>query len=364
MLGGLSEADPASRRGHESEASEAKEDIGLIIDFHIHFTPEEIVRRGNPAVDDGPRVVYQDGIPSYTLHRGLFTLDGHLQAMDLAGIRVAVLSSGAGMAGDLPTCRLVNEWAAAAKGQHPGRFEALAHLPPFGGEEALDELRRCRSEWGFPGAVTTSSIDGRSLDDPGLDPYYAALEELGMFLFIHPALGVPSTGVSGYDAYDLYRCVGREFDLVLATLRLILGGVFDRHPGLQVVMSHLGGGIPSLLDRVRGYQDKEHMGVAGDPRHGVTSAAPLDSYLARSMFFDTGGLFGSVTAIKAALLELPADRIVFGSDYPQEIRTPEAMAGFVERLKNSDLPPATVDGIMYSNGAHLLGRPELVGHTS
>ncbi len=333
----------------------------MIIDFHIHFTPEEIVRRGNPAVDEGPRVVYQDGIPSYTLHKSLFTLDGHLQAMDRAGISVAVLSSGAGMAADLSTCQLVNERAATAKARHPDRFEALAHLPPFGGREALDELRRCRSEWGFPGAVTTSSIGGRSLDDPELDPYYSALEELGMFLFIHPVLGVPSAGLSGYDAYDLYRCVGREFDLVLATLRLILGGVFDRHPGLRVVMSHLGGGIASLLDRIRGYQDKAHMGVADDPRHGLTSTEPVDAYLARSLYFDTGGFFGSVAAIKAALLELPADRIVFGSDYPQEIRSPEAMASFVQQLRSSDLPSAVVEGILHRNGAPLLGRPELVG---
>lgn len=333
----------------------------MIIDFHIHFTPEEFVRRGNPEVDSGPRVVYQDGIPSYTLHRGLFDLQGHLQAMDLAGIEVAVLSSGAGMAGDLPTCQLVNRWAGAAKDHYPGRLEGLAHVPPFGGGAALDELRRCHSEWRFPGAVTTSSIGGRALDDPELDPYYATLEELGMFLFIHPALGVPSTGLGAYDAYDLYRCVGREFDLVLGTLRLILGGVFDRHPGLQVVMSHLGGGIGPLLDRVRGYQDKAHMGVAGDPRHGLTAAAPIEAYLAHSLYFDTGGLFGSVPAIKAALLEVPADRIVFGSDYPQEIRSPQAMAGFVDRLRRSDLPSALVDGIFFRNGLRLLGRTATSG---
>jgi 2,3-dihydroxybenzoate decarboxylase len=327
----------------------------MIIDFHIHFSPEEDVR-AQLRQGGETQVTYRDGIPTYTHHDGLHQLDRHLECMDGAGVEVAVLSSAPGMVGDLKTCVRVNDRLAKAEQDYPGRLRGLAHAPAFGGKAALDELTRCHDELGFPGVVLTSTIAGRSLDDPDLDPYWERVQELGMFAFVHPALGEPATGLQAYQDYDLYRCVGREFDLILATARLIFGGVFDRFPGLQVVMSHLGGGIGPILDRIRGYQDKSLMGVADDPRHGRTADKPIDHYLENALFFDTGGFFGSVPAVAAGLITLPQDRIVFGSDYPQEIRSPEEFARFTRELREMDAPPAVVEGIFSENARHLIGQ--------
>ena len=119
-------------------------------------------------------------------------------------------------------------------------------------------------------------------------------------------------------------------------------------------MSHLGGGIAAILDRVRGYGERTHMGVGGDPAHGHVPDHPLEHYFAHNMYFDTGGLFGSVNAIKAALLEFPADRIVFGSDYPAEIRDAQSLTRFVTELRSSDLPESTIEGILDRNGTAFL----------
>jgi hypothetical protein len=97
-------------------------------------------------------------------------------------------------------------------------------------------------------------------------------------------------------------------------------------------MSHLGGGIAALLGRVRNYQNREFWGTAGDPRHGKNPPKPFDYYLDK-IYFDTGGFFGHINAVKSALLELKPTQLVFGTDYPQEIRSAEAMKGFVEGLK-------------------------------
>ncbi|NNN20358.1 MAG: amidohydrolase family protein, partial [Acidimicrobiaceae bacterium] len=215
-----------------------------VIDFHIHFTPEELVRP-HLKPDGKIDVLIQNGLPAYTYHDTLFLIERHIECMDTAGIDVAVLSSGAGMGGSQDVCELINATADKIQKQYPKRFTPLAHIDPTN-ENWRSELKKCSQEYGFPGVAFPSSFDTYNLDGEILTPVFEALEEAGMFVFIHPALSV-SEGISRYyDKYDLYRCVGREHELVLATYRLIAGGVFDRFPGLEVVMSHLGGGIGSI----------------------------------------------------------------------------------------------------------------------
>src|SRR5262249_53534000 len=237
-----------------------------------HFTPRELIKE-----DPGDRLILhydESGAPSYTVHRLLFDLDEHIRMMDVAGIDAAFLTSAAGMCADLARSRLCNDKAAAAERDHPGRFTGAAHAHPRGGAEAFRELARCRHELGFRGVVITSEIDGLFLDAPELDPFWAEAARLGMFVFVHPALKLNHP--QQFDAYDTARSVGREFSLIMATIRLINSGVFDRHPGLTVHMAHLGGGIASMLGRIRSYQDKAFWGTAGHPRHGRTAEKDFD----------------------------------------------------------------------------------------
>jgi predicted TIM-barrel fold metal-dependent hydrolase len=323
-----------------------------VIDFHMHYTPRELVEsRLGPG--GRPAVIAQQGIPSSTLHEGLFRIDRHLECMDAAGVDVAVLSSGAGMGGDTVTCATVNAALAKISEEHPARFMPLAHIDPRD-QAWKDELTRCIGDYGFTGLAFPSSFADMPLDSPVLLPVYKAVAEAGLFVFVHPALAVPPRLGGYYDAYDLYRCVGREHELIVATYRLIAGGVFDQVPGLTVVMSHLGGGLAAILERIRGYQDKSHMGLPPSSPHAQAAARPFDHYIAHNLYFDTGGLFGSVKAIRAALTEIPAGRIVFGSDYPQEIRDAASLARFTRALQDSGLPRETIDGILRNNGAALL----------
>lgn len=167
-------------------------------------------------------------------------------------------------------------------------------------------------------------------------PFYERLEKQGTFLFIHPALAVPSLGLDGFNAYDLYRTVGREFDLTLATLRLIFGGVLDQFQQLNIVMSHFGGALSSLLGRIESYQDKPFWGLSEDPIHGRTSKHPVEHYLQR-LYFDMGGHLGDMKTIQAALLHIPTERLLFGSDYPQEIREASEVTEYLHNLDQLDL---------------------------
>jgi predicted TIM-barrel fold metal-dependent hydrolase len=302
----------------------------LIVDFQHHYTPRHLVE---PRLRDGkPTLIYTDGAPSYILHPLLWDLDEHVRMMDGSGIDAAMLSSGAAMdSPDVDVCWAINDDLANVERQYPGRFYGLGHVPALGGAAALDEMRRCVDELGFRGLVTTSYVQGRPLDDPDLDPYWAEAQRLGVYVFVHPALAPP--GVPYMQDDDLLRSVGREFSLVLATVRLINGGVLDRFPELKIQFGHLCGGLSVLLGRLRGYQDREFWATAGDPRHGRLPKHDFDHYLRERIWSDTGGFCGEVNAVKQSLVELLASQIVFATDYPQEIRDPAKVKAFVDQLR-------------------------------
>lgn len=323
-----------------------------LIDFHIHYTPEDMVRPN--LQEHGSKFVFmQEGIPSYTHHERLYRIDRHVACMNEAGVDLAVLSSGAGMGAGHEACAHVNEELARLATEYPTRFYPLAHIDPKD-DRWRQELKKCVAQYGFGGVAFPSSFGDVNLDDPLLYPVFEEIAGAGLFVFVHPSLSVPTGLGRFYDRYDLYRCVGREHDLVLATYRLIAGRVFDRFPGLRVVMSHLGGGIAAILHRIRGYQDKGHMGLPTDSPHALVADHSFDYYIANNLFFDTGGVFGSVNAIRAALTEIPAERLVFGTDYPQEIRDAETMARFVRDLRAAELTPPVIDGILGGNGSDLV----------
>jgi len=202
---------------------------------------------------------------------------------------------------------------------------------PLGGAESLKELARCADELGFPGVIITSEVNGLFLDAPEFEPFWSEAEKRGLYVFVHPALKLNFP--EQFNAFDTARAVGREFSLIMATIRLINSGVLDRHPNLTIQMAHLSGGIASMLGRVRGFQDKEFWGTLGNERHGATPEKDFDHYLSERLVFDTAGFCGQVGSVKTALIEIPASRIVFATDYPQELRTREPVKKFVDDIR-------------------------------
>ncbi len=87
--------------------------------------------------------------------------------------------------------------------------------------------------------------------------------------------------------------------------------------------------LSALLGRIRCYQDKDFWGTSTMPRHGMKPKKDFDYYLSNNMVFDTAGFCGAMASVKSALIEIPASRIVFATDYPQEIREREAVRDFV-----------------------------------
>jgi len=276
----------------------------MVIDFQHHYIPAELAKQRGLYSETGNTMLKEGGVPATTMHRRLYDLDLQLADMDEAGVDISVLSCLLGWSAPLDECRLINNDLAAVQEKYPRRFVGLAQAPLSEGPAALLELRRAISDLGLRGVTITSQVNGRSLDAPHLYGFYELACELDVPVFVHPAL-VP-TGYEHLKDYDLPRVLGREVDLTVATTRLIAGGIFDRYPGLKIVMAHFGGGIAAVKERLvgKGY------------RFG-TLKRPFGEYF-DMVYFDMAGFEGGVVALFCALQGIRPERLVFASDYPQD----------------------------------------------
>ena len=309
----------------------------MIIDFHHHYTPPELMGRRQ----DGCSNVRLDenGNPYYRFNAELADLPTHVRMMDRSGIDVAVLSCGGGFdQPSLATCRLINDSVHQAERNHPGRFVGLAHVPALNPQEAALELKRCAVELGFPGVVIASELQGQSLDDECLRPFWKAAADFGLYVFIHPLPRVISWGQMGAD--DLGRMLGWEFSLMVATVRLINSGLLDELTSLNIQISHFAGGIGRYLPRIRGLQQREKSGTASIPRHNRRPQKPFEHYLHHRLFYDCAGWSGPDLAaergaewVRAGLAELPTAQVVFATDYPQAVRDDDEVVAYVDAIR-------------------------------
>jgi predicted TIM-barrel fold metal-dependent hydrolase len=276
----------------------------MVIDIQHHYIPVELAKKRGLYSETSNTMLTEGGLPATTMHRRLYDLELQLKDMDEAGVDISVLSCLLGWSAPLEECRMINDDLAAVQEKFPRRFVGLAQAPLLEGRAALAELRRAISDLGLRGVTITSQVNGLSLDAPNLFGFYELACQLDVPVFVHPAL-VP-TGYEHLKDYDLPRVLGREVDLTVATTRLIAGGVFDRYPGLKIVMAHFGGGIAALKERLvgKGY------------RFG-TLKRPFGDYY-DLVYFDMAGFEGGTVALSCALQGIRPERLVFASDYPQD----------------------------------------------
>lgn len=271
-----------------------------------------------------------------------------LQLMNDAGVDHQVLSPTVGpYATDVRQARrlarLVNEAHAALAREHPDRFSFFAALPLPHVDDALAELRYAFDTLGAAGAVIHCSVGDLSVADPSFEPVLAELDRRSSVLFLHPAVnGVCSPLV---EDWGLAPTAGTVFEDTVAALHLIIRRIPSRFPDIDIVVPHLGGALPMLLDRL---DNQLPITIPDLPERPSTTA--------RRFWYDTVG-HGSAPALRAAVEAFGADRLVFGSDYPVMLPF-ETYAATVAHLDDAGLAPEVVDRLR-SNAQTLLrlGRP-------
>ena len=270
------------------------------IDVHAHFTTPEYIDAASRSGFEFP-----DGMKGYPT----WSVDDHLALMDANGIATSVLSmSSPGVhfgdnAQAAEIARLVNDTAAAARADHPGRFEFFAALPLPDVQASVAELRRSLDTLGAKGAVLDSNAHGMYLGDDRMDPIYAELNARGLVLFIHP------TSPAGCEHTSLGRprpMIEFMFDTARTVTDLMLAGVPKRYPDMPIIVPHAGGVLPLLADRIQGF-----MSIFGDPE---APKPDVHGDLAGFYYDLAGDPFPRL--IPALLTVTSRDHVLYGTDYP------------------------------------------------
>ena len=325
-----------------------------VIDFHNHYYPPEYVdalRNSQSVVkvtydDDGNPCVHYPGDYNILVpgHRDIDFRERVLIDHDVDTQLVTFTTPGVHVeppARSVQLARQVNDAFARVVREKKGRFAALATLPLNDPEASVRELERAMSELGLPGAMVFSNVNHVALADELFAPLWKKADELGAVIYIHPT---DPLGVDAMLDYWLMPLVGFLMDTTLAASKLVFSGVVARHPRIRWVLTHMGGAIPYLAERL----DRGYRAFAECRRH---IDRPPSEYL-RDFYFDTVNF--NPDAVKFALSFAGPDRILAGSDYPHQIGSIPLM---LETIRGLDVDAATKEKILGGNAARLLGQP-------
>jgi len=206
---------------------------------------------------------------------------------------------------------LANDVLADAMRQHPTRFGGLASFAPQDPAGAAREIERAMTRLGYNGVIVNSHTNGNYLDQPEYWPILEACEAFGAPLYIHPRAPSPQM-IQPYMAYTLEHAIwGFQAETSLHALRLIAGGLFDRFPGLTVVLGHGGEGLHYWLPRLDGMWANFHAPEGSRPKLQLTPG----EYIRRNFAITTSGM-NWAPAVRFALETLGAEKVMFAIDYP------------------------------------------------
>jgi uncharacterized protein len=273
-----------------------------------------------------------------------------LAEMDAARIEMQVLSLNSPGVEQLDAAeaatlaREANDLVAEASKRHPTRFAGFATLPVAEPALAAAELDRTVRDCGFKGALINGHHRGRYLDDPFFAPIFERAQFLGVPIYLHPTQPPQPVVDALYRGFSpavnfmfAHAGWGWHIETGVHVLRLILGGVFDRYPDLQIIIGHMGEALPFMLPRL----DHMSMEVTGLKR-------PVTAYLRENVHYTFAG-FNYQPTFLDLLLQVGIDRIMFSADHPYG-----SMAQARAFLDSLPVSPADREKIAHGNAEKLL----------
>lgn len=293
----------------------------------------------------GRDIITLRGARFFGITPAMTDLRARLDAMDAAGIDVAVLSLSTPNVfflgpGDQPDlARRMNDAYARAATDHPDRIKAFASIPMDNPDAALAELHRALGELRMNGVVLLSNIGGRHLTDAAYRPFFAEADRIGLCALLHPM--IPAAGQEALRDHVLGPIVAFPFDTTLAVARMCYAGMFREFPNIRWIIAHAGGAIPWLLERIdNGYRDfaenREHIDQ-------------LPSVYLKRLYYDTVTFSPHTLGMLRDLFG--AEHMVMGSDFPHLLG---AIDRAVPSIRSMPIPVAEQDRILGGTALSIL----------
>lgn len=204
----------------------------------------------------------------------------------------------------LETSRFFNDHIAQCVEQHPDRFIGIGTVPMQDVDLAIKEMERCVKELKMPGLEIGSNINTLNLGDPYFEPLWAAAEELGCALFVHPW---EVMGQKDMQKYWLPWLVGMPAETSRAICSLIFSGVLERHPRLRMAFAHGGGSFPATIGRI------EHGFNVRPDLCAIDNDVNPRNYVGK---FWIDSLVHDPKTLDYIIDVIGGDKICLGSDYP------------------------------------------------
>ncbi len=281
-----------------------------------------------------------------------WTAEGALAFMDRHEIAAQILSAPWPFAGTAEDpdfarrfCRDVNHDYAELIAAHPGRFGAFTAVPLDDPDTMLAEIAYGLDELGLDGVMLTSNSVGHYFGEPFYEPVLAELDRRQVPVFVHPT-DCPHVDVLGFGRPS--SVCEYPFDTARNIVNALYTGVFQRYPGLRLILPHCGGVLPTL-----GWRIAEHTVMGRGPEDADIGPQHVTDAL-RGLYYDTA-LAGAAHSLLPTLQVTDADHVLFGSDWPA---APEAtVARTIGNLVDFDgFSAEQLAGVDRGNAARLFPR--------
>lgn len=211
-----------------------------LIDVHAHFLTDGYVSAARAAGIEHP-----DGMPGWPS----WSAEEHRELMARGGIKksyLSISSPSVHFAGHI--AREVNDFGAEQKARYPDEFGHFASLPLPDVDAAITEATYALDTLKSDGVAVETNHDGRYLGHPSFEPLWAELDRRSALVFVHP------TSPPHADEVALGRprpMIEFLFDTARAASDLLFNGVLTRYPAIRWVLTHGGGVLPLLADRMQ-----------------------------------------------------------------------------------------------------------------
>jgi aminocarboxymuconate-semialdehyde decarboxylase len=319
----------------------------LTVDIHCHSYVHDVW----PLIEASDDIAYLRPLLNNDRLKNkidLNNVDFRLQQMDQQGIDVQAVSLHVGQYHhwadrDLATqiVRVQNEKIAELCARHPDRFVGLGAVALQHPDLAVQQMKHAVKELDMRGFMITASIEGEELANPRFHPFWAAAEEQGTVIFIHPRnFPAGQSRLEGNGRLD--NVIGNPLETSVALSHLIFEGTLDRFPGVKICAAHGGGYLPSYIGR------SDHCTVSSPDFCKPVDHLPSE-YLKR-LYFDS--LIYTTENLRHLIKTVGAEQVIIGTDFPFAMGNVDSVDHV---LSVPGLSEAEQEAILGGTAARLLG---------